>query len=153
MSAACLRAATPLDAGVVGGILSACIDATPWLPRIHSRAEDLAFAGTMIARGWVTLAETETGPAGFIARDGAKVHALYIDAAARGRGLGRALIEDAKAQSPALELWTFQANTPAQRFYARAGFAEVERTDGAGNDEGLPDIRLIWTRDTERPLP
>jgi ribosomal protein S18 acetylase RimI-like enzyme len=44
-----------------------------------------------------------------------------------------------------LQLWTFQANEPAQRFYERHGFVDAERTDGAGNEERAPDIRYQWT--------
>ena len=52
--------------------------------------------------------------------------------------------DDAKAAGH-LTLWTFQANDGARRFYAREGFREVEFTDGAGNAEKLPDVRLEWT--------
>ncbi len=44
-----------------------------------------------------------------------------------------------------LDLWTFQSNIGAQRFYNRHGFLEVMRTDGAGNEERSPDIRYRWT--------
>ena len=46
-----IRVAHPLDAGAVVRILSEFIDTTDWMPRLHSRAEDLGFAGTMIDRG------------------------------------------------------------------------------------------------------
>jgi GNAT superfamily N-acetyltransferase len=49
-----------------------------------------------------------------------------------------------KAREPRLVLWTFQANSAAIAFYLREGFVEIERTDGAGNEEGLPDVRMIW---------
>ena len=44
-----------------------------------------------------------------------------------------------------LELWTFQANHGALRFYVREGFTEGQRTDCA-NDEGLADVNLVWER-------
>lgn len=141
-----LRAAQPTDAGRVGAILSGFIDGTPWMPRIHTRAEDLAHAGDLIERGWMTVAEADGQVMGFLARDGQVVQSLYVDLAARGRGFGTALLTFAKAQSPVLTLWTFAANDPAQRFYSKHGFAERARTDGAGNDEGLPDIEYIWRR-------
>jgi ribosomal protein S18 acetylase RimI-like enzyme len=100
----------------------------------------------MIERGWVTVVEEGGRVAGFSANDGATVHALYVDMALRGQGFGGALLRDLQAKEDALTLWTFQENTPAQRFYARYGFTEVERTDGSGNDEHLPDIRLSWER-------
>jgi hypothetical protein len=37
-----------------------------------------------------------------------------------------------------------QVSQGAQRFYLRHGFVEVERTDGAGNEEHAPDIQYGW---------
>lgn len=147
MSDVTLRPARSTDAGRVGAILSAFIDDTPWMPRIHTRAEDLSFAGLMVDRGWVTVAEDASGVIGFVARDGGMIHALYIAAGHQGRGVGTALLAQMQSEASPLELWTFQANTRAQAFYLRHGFAEIERTDGARNDEGLPDIRYRWTGD------
>ncbi len=140
-----LRPARTTDAGAVGAILSEFVDSTPWMPRIHTRAEDLSFAGRMIDKGWVTVAEAPQ-VLGFMARDDTEVNALYVAGSARGQGLGSQLIEAAKAASETLCLWTFQANTAAQQFYLRHGFREITRTDGAGNDEKLPDIRYRWER-------
>jgi chorismate mutase len=73
------------------------------------------------------------------------VEQLYVDPQWRGRGLGDRFVELAKQRQPGgLELWTFQVNTPACRFYERHGFVEVERTDGAGNEEHVPDLRMVW---------
>ena len=141
-----IRCARSTDAGRVGAILSEFIDTTPWMPRIHSRAQDLGFAGMMIERGWVSVVEQNERVVGFIALDGPRVQALYVGAEARGRGHGAALLQGAQAALDALELWTFQANNCAQAFYRRHGFSEVERTDGARNDEHLPDIRFLWER-------
>lgn len=142
-----LRAARSLDAGAVGMILSEFIDTTPWMPRIYSRAQDLAHAGNMIDLGWVTLAEDAQEVVGFAAQQDAEVHALYVAKRARGRGVGSDLLRQAQAAAPQLNLWTFQANVGAQRFYLRHGFREVLRTAGEANDEGLPDIRYDWQKE------
>lgn len=142
-----LRAARPVDAGAVGMILSEFVDTTPWMPRIHSRAQDLAHAADMIDLGWVTLAVGVDEVLGFAARDAAQLHALYVARAARGQGIGSDLLRQAQAAAPALTLWTFQANTGAQRFYLRHGFREALRTQGEANDEGLPDIRYEWQQE------
>ncbi|MGJ8544485.1 MAG: GNAT family N-acetyltransferase [Sulfitobacter sp.] len=142
-----LRPARPTDAGKIGAILSEFVDTTPWIPRIHSRAEDLAHAGVMIDRGWVTVAETSGQIAGFAALNGAELNALYVSEQAQGSGIGSALLTHLKTVQPRLDLWTFQANTRAQAFYLRHGFTEIERTAGAGNDEKLPDIRLEWQKE------
>lgn len=142
-----LRAARDLDAGAVGDILSAFIDGTEWMPRLYSRAEDVAHAARLIARGWVTVAEHEGRVLGFVARDGAEIDALYVADAAQRQGIGRALIRKMQTQEARLMLWTFQANLRAQAFYLAHGFQEEARTDGAENDEGLPDIRYVWERE------
>lgn len=116
------------------------------MPRLYSRAQDAAHAGMMIDRGWVHVHQAHGAVDGFIARSGAVIHALYVRAGARNRGIGTALLEHAKAGSATLDLWTFEANRGAQNFYARHGFAQTERTNGAGNDENLPDIQFVWHR-------
>ncbi|NUR05809.1 MAG: chorismate mutase [Nocardioidaceae bacterium] len=41
-------------------------------------------------------------------------------------------------------LWVFESNHAARAFYARHGLVELERTDGSGNEEKAPDLRLAW---------
>jgi predicted N-acetyltransferase YhbS len=61
------------------------------------------------------------------------------------RGIGSQLVRLTQARRPAgLELWTFQVNDGARRFYERHGFRAVELTDGAGNEERQPDVRYVW---------
>ena len=70
---------------------------------------------------------------------------LYVLPSRTGQGIGAALVAHAKRLRPdRLELWTFQSNLGARRFYARHGFTEVELTDGSGNEERAPDVRLRW---------
>ncbi|MFZ5962454.1 GNAT family N-acetyltransferase [Thalassococcus sp. BH17M4-6] len=143
-----LRPARSTDAGKIGAILTEAVTAQPWKPRLHTGAEDIAHAATMIDRGWVTVAEHLQKPLilGLLAREDDFIHAVFISPQARGEGVGRALMEDAKAHADTLRLWTFEANSGAQRFYQREGFAEVSRGDGSGNEEGLPDIQFLWQR-------
>ena len=141
-----LRRAGETDAGAVGAILSGFIDETDWMPRIHTRAEDLSFAGTMIERGWVRVAERQGEVVGFAARDDDVVHALYVSSNARRLGCGTAMLHDMQSRADRLDLWTFQANTGAHVFYKSNGFREIARTNGARNDEKLPDIRFVWER-------
>ncbi|MAU46817.1 MAG: GNAT family N-acetyltransferase [Yangia sp.] len=141
-----LRPARPTDAGRLGAMMSDAATERPWKPRLHSGAEDIAHAGQMIDAGWVTVAEDDADGAllGFLAREDVYVHALFVAPAAQGTGIGRALMAEAQSHCPTLELWTFEANHGAQRFYERAGFTVVGRSDGSQNDEGLPDIHYRW---------
>lgn len=131
MSNITLRAAFSTDAGKTAAIMSNYMEDTPWLPRTHTGAEDIGFLGSMIDRGWVTVALYAEKIVGFVARDGANIQALYIKKNARRLGCGAFLLTHAKAGTDKLSLWTFQANTSALAFYSAQGFFEAERTDGA----------------------
>jgi len=141
-----LADATPADARPLAHILADWIHATPWMPRLHTPEQDLGFLEGLIAGQLVRVVRIDGVAQGFLARQGAEISALYLAPSARGKGLGAALVTEAKAQSAALALWTFQANDGARRFYDRMGFAEDFRTEGIGNEECLPDIRLVWTK-------
>jgi ribosomal protein S18 acetylase RimI-like enzyme len=69
---------------------------------------------------------------------------LYVEPADQGRGVGTALLDQAKALRPELYLWVFQKNTGAIRFYERHGFRLVKLTDGAENMEHEPDALYCW---------
>lgn len=73
------------------------------------------------------------------------IEQLYLDPAVIGLGLGEQFVELAKQHfTEGLQLWAFQVNEAAQRFYGRNGFVEVERTAGAANEEHEPDVRMAW---------
>jgi GNAT superfamily N-acetyltransferase len=142
-----LTDATPQDAVPLARILGDWLRGTGWMPVLHSRDQDIAFLSRMIASHHVLVARDAEGvPLGFIAVKQGDIAGFYVAEASRGQGIGKVLLDAAKAQEPRLVLWTFQANTGAIAFYAREGFTEVERTDGAGNEERLPDVRMIWRR-------
>jgi len=141
-----LRAARSEDAAACAAIFNAWVDATPWMPRVHP-ADDVErfYREHIMATCQVTVAEADGRVLGFTAVDGeGLVASFYLAPEARGRGVGRALLDAAKAERPeGLMLWAFVANAGALRFYAREGFVEVARTDG-DNEEGLPDVMLRW---------
>lgn len=146
MSAVRLGRARRFEAWAVSAILSGWTEEAGWLPKVRSRAEERRLARRMIARGWVIVARRRGRVVGFLARDGGELHALYLSRRARGQGIGRRLLEAAKAETPVLGLYAHEANAPARAFYLREGFLETGAGDGAGNDEGLPEIRLVWER-------
>ena len=133
-----IRDAVAGDAEGLAWVLGDWVRDTEWMPKLHSREEDLGFVQGLIAGCRVRVIEG----AGFLAVEGALVRALYLEPAARGLGLGKALLDDAKGRAGRLELFTFAANAGARRFYAREGFREVRF--GAENEEGLPDVYLVW---------
>jgi pimeloyl-ACP methyl ester carboxylesterase/GNAT superfamily N-acetyltransferase len=101
---------------------------------------------------WVA-ADREAGGrvVGFMALSTAMVEQLYIAPDWIGHGIGDRLIELAKARrSDGLDLWCFQVNAFARRFYERRGFVPITLGDGSGNQEHQSDVRYAW-RPTATP--
>ena len=108
------------------------------------------------------VAELDGAVAGWLAvapvsrRDcyrGVVEHSVYVDAAMRGRGVGRALLERLVADAPAHGIWTIQtsiiaSNEPSLRLHESVGFRVVGRReriaerDGVWHDTLLLELRL-----------
>lgn len=121
--------------------------AMPRLVGLHTPEEDRWFYREHVfktCRVWGRF--DQDALSGLIAfRDG-WVEQLYVLPAAQGHGVGTELLDVAKRACERLELWTFQCNERARRFYEARGFALVEQTDGARNEEKEPDARYVWAR-------
>jgi GNAT superfamily N-acetyltransferase len=118
-----------------------------FLPMLHTVEEDRWFITNLILKDEVTVAEDESRIVAFLVRQGEEVRLLYTRPDRIGMGAGTQLIDAAKASGiGALELWCFQANERARRFYEARGFHAIRFTDGAHNEERTPDIRYRWER-------
>lgn len=142
-----LRRADAADAPAVAEIwLRSYAAALPKVRRAHSDEAVRAWIRNIVVpqyETWVAVADSAVR--GMLALHDDWVEQLYLDPQWRGRGLGDRFIELAKQRRPdGLQLWTFQVNPPACRFYERHGFVEAERTDGSANEEREPDIRYVW---------
>ena len=145
---ATLRAARAGDADRIADIhLRARRTAMPWLARPHTDEETRTWVrGVLVPSGAVTVAERQGQVVGYTAVTDGWLEHLYVDPAAQGRGAGSLLFAHAQATQPSgFDLWVFQRNAAALAFYARRGCVEMERTDGATNEEREPDVRLRWT--------
>ncbi|GAA3106145.1 GNAT family N-acetyltransferase [Streptosporangium carneum] len=142
-----IRRAVDLDGAAVADVWLRSFDAAlPTVRRPRGDEEIRAwFRDKVVPTRETWVAAVEGAVVGMMVLDGGHLDQLYLDPSWRGRGIGDRLVELAKRRSPeGLELWTFQVNTPAHRFYERHGFVEAERTDGSGNEEREPDIRYVW---------
>ena len=141
-----LRRATVNDADQIAIVYSASFRQLTFLPILHT-TDEYRFIANVILKGYeVTVAEDDTGIAAFIALKGEEVRLLYTRPDRTGMGAGTQLIDAAKASgSGALELWCFQANERARRFYEARGFHAIRFTDGAENEERTPDVRYRWS--------
>lgn len=142
-----LRAGRPVDGVAVAGVFGAARAEMRYLPVLHSHEEHVAFFSTRVLP---TSRVTVAGVAGVVVafsavKDGWLDH-LYVAPAHQARGIGRALLDRAMRENPGgLSLWAFVANGRAIAFYERAGFVELRRTDGSGNEEGEPAVQMRWT--------
>ena len=81
---------------------------------------------------------------GLLAIAGGKVNQIHVDPRWQGRGVGTALIELAKEQSPrGLTLSTFQENQTSRRFYEARGFRAIAFGISPA-PESEPDVTYRW---------
>jgi GNAT superfamily N-acetyltransferase len=155
-----LRRAAVGDGAAVAAVFGAARSEMAYLPVLHTPDEDRAFftdrvvgSGshevTVAVAVAVAHAETEeSGGAemvGFCAVHAGWIEHLYVTPTWQGGGIGSALLARAMSKNPGgLSLWVFEQNERAAALYARAGFVVVERTDGLGNEEHVPDLRMQW---------
>ena len=141
-----IRRATVGDIDAIAALFSASFRLLTFLPMLHTVAEDRWFIANVIFRDCeVIVAEDDSGIVSFLARQGEEVRLLHTHPDHIGRGAGTLLLEAAKNSGvSALELWCFQANVGARRFYEARGFHAIRFTDGSGNEEKTPDIRYRW---------
>ncbi|MEJ5913164.1 GNAT family N-acetyltransferase [Pseudokineococcus sp. 1T1Z-3] len=115
-----LRDAGTADADALTTLLlRSRTQAMPWLVSPHDEASTRWWVDhVLVADQHVRVAHDENRLLGFAAVDGDWLSQLYVDPDHQGRGVGRALVDDAKRRRPlGLRLHVFTPNTRARRFY------------------------------------
>jgi GNAT superfamily N-acetyltransferase len=146
-----IRRAEMMDAEAIAQVFrlarKTCL---PYLPDLHTPQSELAFFRDHVLRHrevWVAGASSVDG---FCAFGDDWVEHLYVRPDCHRRGLGTALLNQAKQDAASLQLWVFQRNAAAIRFYLHHGFQVVQATDGSGNEEHEPDFRMRWHAEAGR---
>lgn len=137
-----VRAMEPADWPAVETIYAQGIDdgeatfevATPsWVTFDAGRLPDVRFVARGVdgvVLGWVAASPVSPRPA----YRGVAEHSVYVDRAARGRGIGRALLAAFIKASESVGIWTIQSsifpeNSASLRLHERAGFRVVGRRE------------------------
>ncbi|HWU23779.1 MAG TPA: GNAT family N-acetyltransferase [Nocardioides sp.] len=140
-----IRPAVPGDIPRIAEVQLAAREASPMPPGLHPVDEIRDYLAAQLGPTDLWVAESEGRIVGYARVGAGWLHDLYVEPGAQGRGVGGALLAMVKGQQPdGFCLWVFVSNVPARDFYAARGLVEVERTDGAGNEEKRPDVRMQW---------
>lgn len=141
-----LRRASLADARTCATIQrEANLASLPFLPADPDVEGAAAFFETiLLPQNETWIAEVDGRPAAYVAFHPGWLEHLYVLPAYQGRGIGPALMGKALEDGTARELWTFQKNARARKFYEDRGWVLVELTDGQGNREKEPDARYAW---------
>ena len=143
-----LRRAVSSDATALADIhLRARRECMSYLPDDRSPEEVLTWIEEEVMPGHeeIWVAEEDGRVVGFFALSDELLYHLYVYPERHGQGAGSALLDRAKEVRPSgFQLWVFQRNTQARRFYEHRGLRLVELTDGSGNMEREPDARYEW---------
>jgi ribosomal protein S18 acetylase RimI-like enzyme len=143
-----LRRATPADANAIAAVLTAARARQAFIPPLHTPDDDRRFVSdVMLPSTEVWVVEEAGMVVGFASFGEDVLGHLYVAPEAQRRGIGRVLLDTVKARRPdGFTLWTHQPNAPGRAFYDRQGLIAVEFTDGAANEEKVPDVRYVWQR-------
>ena len=144
------QASTIYEAGITTGHATFATGAPAWaewdrghLP--HSRLVALATDERVL--GWAALAAVS----GRCVYAGVAEVSVYVAAAARGQGVGRALLGALVAAAEAAGVWTLQAgifpeNVASRALHAACGFREVGRRERIGQMAGVWRDTLLLER-------
>ena len=113
----------------------------------HFFYEDLDyFRHEILMKDKVWVAEVAGCPAAFMAMENEFIDQLYVHPDHWRRGIGGALLNFAREQSPGhLWLYTLQVNVNARAFYEKNGFV-AEKFGFSPPPENEPDVEYHWRR-------
>jgi GNAT superfamily N-acetyltransferase len=141
-----IRMARPNDAPGVADVYLAAFHSTYDFALAHSDEQVRDWlTNEVVPRMETWVAEADGHVIAMMVLADAWLEQLYVDPAWHNRGIGGRLVELAKSRQPGgMNLYTFQVNDRARRFYERHGFVVAALGDGTTNEEHQPDVRYEW---------
>lgn len=151
MTSVVIRESRRADTDPIADVFLRARAAMTFLPRTHTDEQTRNWLAEVVVHQRVHVATVAGTVVGFAAAEECWLHHLYVDPAWQGRGIGTALLRTACDGSDRVQLWVFQANDGARRFYERHGFTLGELTEGDANEERQPDARYEWVSSDVAP--
>lgn len=138
-----IRMSRPSEAAEIIQIWKNSVDATHDFLTAHDRQEIEKevvgfFSETPV---WVATSQ-EDRPLGFMFLHDGHLEALFVDASARGLGVGKQLISHALALHPDLSVDVNEQNHQAVGFYQHMGFQVSGRSDVDSQGRAYPLLHL-----------
>lgn len=104
------------------------------------------FRDQVLKKNQVWVVQIRNRPVAFMAMDRNFIDQLYIHPDFQRRGIGQALLDFARQQSPEhLWLYTLQSNVNARAFYEKNGFV-AEKFGVSPPPESEPDVEYHWRK-------
>ncbi len=140
-----IRRATEADIPAIADVFLAARATMTYLPQVHTEDDMRGFIAGVVRDKETWVADREGKAVGFAVIDGGWLEHLYVHPSRFNTETGSRLFRHIAARHPqGFQLWVFQQNAGARRFYERHGCALVRLTDGADNEEKMPDALYVW---------
>ncbi len=141
-----IRSGKKSDAITCVDILRDWADETPWMAELDDLEPMQAFWTDVFETDLVWVAEIDGRIAGFCTRgvdDGPdNIGALYVVTEERSAGIGKRLLDMAKAGRDWITVWAYEKNVRALKFYKREGLIEISRE--VEKSSNLMNIEHRW---------
>ena len=139
--------------GIATGNATFETEVPSWDEWDRAHRPDHRFVGLQenVVVGWVAVSSVS----GRCVYGGVVENSVYVDAAARGQGVGRLLLERLVESTEAAGIWTIQTgifpeNAPSVRLHERVGFEVVGRRKRLGKLHGVWRDVLLLERRSDR---
>ncbi|KAB8039039.1 GNAT family N-acetyltransferase [Silvanigrella paludirubra] len=117
-----------------------------YLPVLYTKEETLWWIKNIVMKqNEIYIAEYKNEKVGFLAKNKEVIEHLYVIPDYQNFSVGQKLLDFCLKTGNKFELWVFQENIRAIRFYEKNGFILEEKTNGDRNEEKVPDAKYIWS--------
>ena len=123
--------------------LTANIEAHSFVPEAYWSGH-FEMVKELLAQAELYVWEDAAGIQGFIGLEADYIAGLFIRSGARSCGIGKQLLDRAKAGRDRLTLRVYQKNVRAVRFYRREDFAV--REESVDESTGEAEYGMLWER-------